>query len=74
MSDVPIIMLTAQGVTRRRAWLSNLAADDYVTKPFRVKEFVARVGPVYAGRGTILSIRTGRLSDEYLTVDLDSAW
>ena len=41
--DVPIIMLTAKGQEEDIVLGLNLGADDYVTKPFRVRELVARV-------------------------------
>jgi DNA-binding response OmpR family regulator len=45
-ASVPIIMLTARvGETERVAGL-DLGADDYVTKPFSVKEVLARVRAV----------------------------
>ena len=41
--DVPIVMLTAKGREEDIVRGLNLGADDYVTKPFRVAELVARV-------------------------------
>lgn len=41
--DVPILMLTAKGQEDDVVMGLNLGADDYVTKPFRVNELVARV-------------------------------
>jgi DNA-binding response OmpR family regulator len=41
--DVPILMLTAKGQEEDVVRGLNLGADDYVTKPFRVNELVARV-------------------------------
>ncbi|MGE5553770.1 MAG: response regulator transcription factor [Betaproteobacteria bacterium] len=42
-SDVPIIMLTAKGSEEERVAGLNLGADDYLVKPFSVKELAARV-------------------------------
>ena len=42
-ASVPIIMLTARGEEADRVRGLELGADDYVTKPFSPKEFVARV-------------------------------
>jgi len=42
-ADVPILMLTARVSERDRVRGLDLGADDYVTKPFSVKELVARV-------------------------------
>jgi len=41
--DVPIVMLTAKGREEDVVRGLNLGADDYVTKPFRVAELIARV-------------------------------
>ena len=41
--DVPIIMLTAKGQEEDVVLGLNLGADDYVTKPFKIRELVARV-------------------------------
>jgi len=40
---VPILMLTARGEEEHRVKGLTLGADDYVTKPFSLKELVARV-------------------------------
>jgi DNA-binding response OmpR family regulator len=40
--DVPIIMLTAKGQEEDIILGLNLGADDYVTKPFRIRELLAR--------------------------------
>ena len=42
-SDVPIIMLTAKGETADRVSGLVMGADDYIVKPFEVKELLARV-------------------------------
>jgi len=41
--DLPIIMLTARGQEKDIILGLNLGADDYVTKPFKLGELVARV-------------------------------
>ena len=42
-SDVPILFLTARGEEIDRVVGLELGADDYVTKPFSVREVIARV-------------------------------
>ena len=42
-SDVPIIMLTAKGDEVDKILGLELGADDYITKPFSVRELIARV-------------------------------
>jgi two-component system response regulator RegX3 len=43
-SDVPIIMVTAKDSEADKVTGLELGADDYVTKPFSVRELVSRVG------------------------------
>jgi DNA-binding response OmpR family regulator len=42
-SRVPILMLTARAAESDKVLGLNLGADDYITKPFSVRELVARV-------------------------------
>ena len=44
--DVPIIMLTARGEENDRIRGLELGADDYITKPFSLRELLARVHAV----------------------------
>jgi two-component system KDP operon response regulator KdpE len=48
VSDVPIIMLTAQGDEPSKLKGFQLGVDDYVTKPFSFAELAARIGAVLA--------------------------
>ena len=45
--NIPILMLTARGSERDRITGLELGADDYLTKPFSVRELVARVAAVW---------------------------
>ena len=42
-SDVPIVVLTAEGAELRKVEALDEGADDYVTKPFSMPELLARV-------------------------------
>jgi two-component system KDP operon response regulator KdpE len=42
-SDVPVIMLTALGGTESKIRGLDIGADDYVTKPFEIRELKARI-------------------------------
>jgi len=44
--DVPVIMLTARGEEADRVLGLELGADDYVTKPFGLRELLARIRAV----------------------------
>ncbi len=45
-SSVPIIMVTAKGTEIDTVVALEVGADDYVTKPFRMRELVARIRAV----------------------------
>lgn len=46
ISNMPVIMITAKGEELDRILGLELGADDYITKPFSVRELVARVKAV----------------------------
>ena len=46
VTDAPIIMVTARGTEEDRIAGLDLGADDYVVKPFGVRELVARINAV----------------------------
>ena len=70
-SAVPIIMLTAKGETSDKVNGLEMGADDYVTKPFEVKELLARIHAVMRrSDGPVQTEK--RLSYDKLIVDLDS--
>ena len=69
LADIPIIMLTARGDESDKVVGLELGADDYVTKPFSVKELVARIHAVLrrpAGGDAVRRIVVGPL-----VIDLD---
>jgi len=68
-SDIPIIMITAKVDEASIVNGLNIGADDYVTKPFSLKQLLARVQAVLRRRG---GVRTGAcLSYKNLTVDTE---
>ncbi|MDB5084754.1 MAG: two-component system response regulator [Bacilli bacterium] len=46
-SNVPLIMLTSKGLEGDTINGFKLGADDYITKPFRAKELVARIHALF---------------------------
>jgi two-component system, OmpR family, response regulator RegX3 len=58
-SDVPIIMLTAKDAEVDKVVGLELGADDYVTKPFSIRELVARVRAVLRRGGRIDAYEPG---------------
>jgi DNA-binding response OmpR family regulator len=75
-SDVPIIMLTARDSETDKVVGLELGADDYVTKPFSLRELQARVRARLRRQGAAGhpgSVPSGRAADVVLgvvTVDL----
>jgi len=51
-SNVPIIMVTAKGAEIDTVVGLEVGADDYVTKPYRLRELVARIRAVLRRRST----------------------
>jgi DNA-binding response OmpR family regulator len=60
-SDVPVIIATARGDETDRIVGLELGADDYVVKPFSVRELAARVRAVARRRRIDTSLESGRL-------------
>ena len=60
-SDVPIILLSAKSAELDIVMGLDLGADDYVTKPFRVAELLARVKAHLRRRQTSTRVRFGDL-------------
>jgi len=63
-SNVPIIMLTARGEDMDRVVGLELGADDYVSKPFSMRELVARIKAVL--RRAKMSVSTEAKTKEKL--------
>ena len=72
-SQTPIIMLTAKSETEDKVNGLKQGADDYITKPFEMKELLARVEAVLrrAG-GEDDKTKPRRLVFDKLIIDLDS--
>ncbi|MBC3889401.1 response regulator [Acetobacterium paludosum] len=49
--DIPVIFLTAYGDEASVVTGLNMGADDYITKPFRPRELIARIGTALRKRG-----------------------
>ncbi len=70
-SKTPIIMLTAKGETTDKVTGLEMGADDYIVKPFEMKELLARVHAVMRRTGEEEeSSKKLRFAD--LMIDLDS--
>ena len=70
-SSVPIIMLTAKGETSDKITGLDVDADDYVTKPFDVKELLARIHAVMRRTDADAPVDK-KLTFDKLIINLDS--
>jgi two-component system alkaline phosphatase synthesis response regulator PhoP len=68
---VPIIMLTARTSEDDRVSGLEQGADDYVTKPFSLRELTARVRAMLR-RGRGIEARQGRYQGERLSADFEA--
>ena len=72
-SQTPIIMLTAKGETDDKVAGLRSGADDYITKPFEMKEVLARIEAVLRRTGSVVTEKkTRRLSFDRLVIDMDA--
>ena len=72
-SQAPIIMLTAKGETDDKITGLKHGADDYITKPFEMREVLARIEAVLRrSSGLVAEKKSRRLSFDRLTIDMDS--
>lgn len=71
--DIPIIMLTAKSEEFDRVLGLEMGADDYVVKPFSVRELVARVKAIFRriARPTENILKGGPIT---LDLDKHEAW
>ena len=71
-SEVPIIMLTARDDELDKVLGLELGADDYITKPFSIREFRSRVRALLRRASVSRQVDEGAevISSEELTIDL----
>jgi len=71
--DLPILMLTARSAEEDRVQGLTVGADDYLPKPFSVRELVLRVEAVSRRRpGTVAAAPNQRISAGRVALDLDA--
>ncbi len=71
-SKVPVIMLTAKGETVDKVSGLEMGADDYIVKPFEVKELLARIHAVMRRGSAEENENAKRLCFDRLIIDMDS--
>ena len=72
-SQTPIIMLTAKGETNDKVNGLKSGADDYITKPFEMREVLARIEAVLRRTASpVTEKKSRRLTFDGLVIDMDS--
>ena len=71
-SKVPIIMLTAKGETFDKVSGLEMGADDYIVKPFEIKELIARIYAVLRRYGDQEDAKEKKLVFDKLVINMDS--
>ena len=71
-SKTPILMLTAKGETSDKVTGLEMGADDYITKPFEVRELLARIHAVMRRTAEDDAPAARRLEFDKLVINLDS--
>ena len=71
-SAAPVIMLTAKGETEDKVTGLEGGADDYIVKPFEMKEVLARIHAVLRRTGQEEEQGDRKLSIDKLVINLDS--
>ena len=71
-SKTPIIMLTAKSETEDKVSGLKQGADDYITKPFEIKEVLARIEAVLRRSGIEPEKASRRLVFDKLIIDMDA--
>ena len=71
-SQTPVIMLTAKGEVDDKVEGLKSGADDYITKPFEMKEVLARIEAVLRRSGNTPEKKPNRLTFDKLVIDMDA--
>jgi DNA-binding response OmpR family regulator len=78
-SRTPVVMLTARGEEMDRVLGLELGADDYITKPFSIREFMSRVRallrraqlPPAGARDEVIEVDSVRIDTARRSVEVD---
>ncbi len=71
-AKTPIIMLTAKSETEDKVYGLKQGADDYITKPFEMKEVLARIEAVLRRSGMEPEKKGRRLTFDKLVIDMEA--
>jgi two-component system alkaline phosphatase synthesis response regulator PhoP len=72
LKQIPIIMLTAKSSETDKIIGLEIGADDYITKPFSIRELLTRIKVILRRyQNTQPFKETGKITVEDLTIDID---
>ncbi len=71
-SQVPIIMLTAKSETDDKVMGLKAGADDYIAKPFEMREVLARIEAIFRRTVSSRAANANRLSFDRMVIDMDA--
>ena len=71
-SQVPIIMLTAKSETDDKVLGFKTGADDYITKPFEMREVLARIEAILRRTTPVRAANANQLTFDKLIIDMDA--
>jgi two-component system KDP operon response regulator KdpE len=70
-SDIPIIVVSARDQDNEKVEALDAGADDYLTKPFSIKEFLARIRVLFRHYNTNKDLFTSNFKIGDLEIDLE---
>lgn len=70
-SDIPILFLTARDMEQDKVTGLELGGDDYVTKPFGVKELCARIRALYRRSSSVKATPEQKILYRDIIIDLE---
>ncbi|HXY73636.1 MAG TPA: response regulator transcription factor [Actinomycetota bacterium] len=70
-SDVPILILSVREEEADKVEALNLGADDYLTKPFGIEEFLARIRALLRRAGSAATTTGTTFREDGLEIDLE---
>jgi two-component system, OmpR family, KDP operon response regulator KdpE len=71
-SDVPILILSVREEESDKVEALNLGADDYLTKPFGIEEFLARLRALLRRSGAAVPAHPGRFREGDVEIDMEN--
>lgn len=71
-AHIPVIFITAKDTVNDTCTGFSIGADDYISKPFSIREVILRVKAVLRRTGGVVPAVSHNLQYEDLTIDLES--